>query len=93
MVFYKEAYIIVTTLIKVLLCASKRIEVFYFHVFSAYRLKVRYNTSAKPMAAKHKMVFVVKSVNAYIMLLCVVSYVMEIKVEYFRIESISLFAH
>ena len=34
MVFYKEAYVIVTTLIEVLLCTGKRIEVFYFHVFS-----------------------------------------------------------
>ncbi len=62
MVFYKEAYVIVTTLIEVLLCASKRIEVFYFHVFSLYRWKVLNNTSASPIAAKHVIVLNVSSV-------------------------------
>lgn len=33
-VLYKEAYVIVCYLIEVLLCTGKRIEVFYFHVFS-----------------------------------------------------------
>ena len=56
MVFYKEAYVIVHTLVEVLLCTGKRIEVFYFHVFSVGRNKVglfflpRYS----PNLANHK---------------------------------------
>ena len=39
MVLYKEAYVIVCYFIEVLLCTGKRIEVFYFHVFSDGRGK------------------------------------------------------